>query len=75
MQPNLIAWLAPYQLHTGSVLPINARKKLEAVRKAAKLFGENWSDNGLRHSSASYHLAAFNDAAALALEMGHTGTT
>ncbi len=74
MQPNLVAWLTPYRLHRGSVLPINARKKLEAVRKAAKLFGESWSDNGLRHSFASYHLAAFNDAAALALEMGHTGT-
>lgn len=74
MQPNLVAWLTPYRLHTGSVLPTNARKKLEAVRKAAKLFGESWSDNGLRHSFASYHLAAFNDAAALALEMGHTGT-
>lgn len=74
MQPNLLAWLAPYRLHTGSVLPVNARKKLEAVRKVAKLFGESWSDNGLRHSFASYHLAAFNDAAALALEMGHTGT-
>lgn len=74
MQPNLVAWLAPYRLHTGSVLPINGRKKLEAVRRAAKLFGENWSDNGLRHSFASYHLAAFNNAAALALEMGHTGT-
>ncbi len=74
MQPNLAAWLTPYRLHTGSVLPVNARKKLEAVRKAAKLFGESWSDNGLRHSFASYNLAAFNDAAALALEMGHTGT-
>ncbi len=74
MQPNLVAWLAPYRLHTGSVLPVNARKKLEAVRKAAKLFGESWSDNGLRHSFASYHLAAFNNSAALALEMGHTGT-
>ncbi len=74
MQPNLVAWLVPYRLHTGSVLPTNARKKFEAVRKAAELFGESWSDNGLRHSFASYHLAAFSDAAALALEMGHTGT-
>ncbi|MDQ3253838.1 MAG: site-specific integrase, partial [Acidobacteriota bacterium] len=74
MQPNLIPWLAPYRLHTGSVLPLNARWKLESVRKAAQLFGESWPDNGLRHSFASYHLASFNSAAALALEMGHTGT-
>ncbi|MGI8435938.1 MAG: tyrosine-type recombinase/integrase [Chthoniobacterales bacterium] len=74
MQPNLVAWLAPYRLHTGSVLPINARKKLEAVRKVAKLVGESWPDNGLRHSFASYHLAAFHNLDALALKMGHTGT-
>ena len=32
----------------------------------------DWPDNALRHSFASYHLAHFKDAAALALEMGHT---
>jgi integrase len=73
IRPNLAAWLAPYRLHTGSVLPVNARKKLEAVRKTAKLL-EDWPANALRHGFGSYHLPAFNDAAALALEMGHTGT-
>jgi integrase len=31
-----------------------------------------WPDNALRHSFASYHVAHFKDAKALALEMGHT---
>ncbi|MDC0311193.1 hypothetical protein OAL06_03100, partial [Akkermansiaceae bacterium] len=34
----------------------------------------NWPNNALRHSFASYHLAAFQDASALALEMGHSTT-
>ena len=32
----------------------------------------DWPNNALRHGFASYHLAKFHDAAALALEMGHT---
>jgi integrase len=33
-----------------------------------------WPNNALRHSYASYHLARFNDAAALVLELGHTNS-
>ena len=51
IQPNLAEWLAPYGSITGGVVPENARKKLDAVRKAAGL--ERWSRNGLRHSFAS----------------------
>ena len=43
---------------------------LEATRVAAKI--HHWPSNALRHSFASYHLAHFNDAAALALQLGHT---
>jgi integrase len=74
IQPNLTKWIAPYRLHTGRVSPVSERKKLYAVRKAAKL-AKNWPNDALRHSFASYHLAKFNDAAALALEMGHTDTS
>lgn len=70
VQPNLSAWLAPYASRTGKVLPPNARKKEEAARAAAKL--ENWPNNGLRHSYASYHVAHFGDAARTAMEMGHS---
>jgi integrase len=71
IQPNLAQWLAPYGSMSGSVVPENARKKLDAVRKGAGL--ECWSRNGLRHSFASYRLAATNDAATVAAELGHSG--
>jgi integrase len=71
MQPNLVKFLAAYRKSQGLVAPVNSRKKIEAVRAAARL-GTDWPHDALRHSFASYHLAHFNDAALLALEMGHT---
>ena len=70
IQLNLAAWLAPYSSIGGAVVPVNARKKLDAVRRAAGL--KRWSKNGLRHSFASYRLAATNDAATVAAELGHS---
>ena len=70
MQPNLREWLRPYAEMTGSVVPVNARKKLDLVRKAAGL--ARWPQNGLRHSFASYRLAATHDAPRVASELGHT---
>src|SRR5207248_10808323 len=54
----------------GSVVPVNARKKLDFVRKAAGL--ARWPKNGLRHSFASYRLAAIHDAPRVAADLGHT---
>src|SRR6266566_2363545 len=70
IQPSLAKWLAPFGASGGAVVPVNARKKLDAVRKAAEL--KRWSKNGLRHSFASYRLAATNDAASVAAELGHS---
>lgn len=70
MQPNLEKWLAPFSNCRGPVCPPNLRKLTQKSRELAKL--EEWPSNALRHSFASYHLAHFKDAAALALEMGHT---
>jgi integrase len=70
IQDNLAAWIEPYIGRTGNVCPRNLRKLLEADRKAAGL--KSWPSNALRHGFASYHLAHFNDAAKLALELGHT---
>jgi integrase len=70
IQPNLAQWLAAYSGPSGAVVPVNARKKLDRVRKAARL--RRWSKNGLRHSFASYRLAATNDAAMVAAELGHS---
>jgi integrase len=70
MQPNLAAWLDPYKGRLGRVCPPNLRKLLEEDRRNAGL--KKWPPNALRHSFASYHLAAFDNAAKLALELGHT---
>jgi integrase len=56
--------------HSGKVTPENFEREFEALREAAGI--THWPANALRHSFASYHLAHFKDAAALALEMGHT---
>jgi integrase len=70
IQPNLAAWLQPHSGTFGQVVPSAARGKLEQVRKAAGL--KHWPKNGLRHSFASYRLAAIHDAPRVASELGHT---
>lgn len=70
IQPNLAAWLQPHARLSGSVTPPLYAKLLLTARDAAKI--TQWPPNALRHGFASYHLAHFNDAAALALELGHT---
>jgi integrase len=70
MQPNLREWLRPYAGLSGPVVPVNARKKLDLVCEATKL--ARWARNGLRHSFASYRLAATHDAPRVASELGHT---
>jgi integrase len=70
VQPNLAAWLRPYAGLTGRVVPAGARKRLVRARKQAGL--AKWPVNGLRHSFASYRLAAIHDAPRVAMELGHT---
>jgi len=71
--PNLKEWLQPVHKISGPVIPANLRWLLVDAREQAGI--SNWPSNALRHSYASYHLAHFNDAAALALQMGHTNTS
>jgi integrase len=54
------------------VTPAGYRVFLESARETAGIY--QWPQNALRHSFAPYHLAKFNDAAALALELGHTNS-
>jgi integrase len=70
IQANLATWLRPYVGLAGLVVPESARGKLDRVRKAANLV--RWPKNGLRHSFASYRLAAIHDAPRVASELGHT---
>ena len=70
IRPNLARWLSPYATRRGNVTPENYEKSLAHARAAAGI--KHWPNNALRHGFASYHLGKFNDAAALALELGHT---
>jgi integrase len=70
MQPNLAGWLRPYAGRSGRVVPAGARRKLDRVRKESGL--ARWPQNGLRHSFASYRLAAIHDAPRVSAELGHT---
>ena len=72
IRENLAAWLQPLAKTQGQVVTEDYRELLDAARTAAKI--TDWPSNALRHSFASYHLAKFQDAAALALEMGHTNS-
>jgi Site-specific recombinase XerD len=74
MQPNLREWLAPYRTRVGQVCPVNLQRKINDDRERAGLRA-GWPQNALRHSFGSYHLAQFNDAAKLALEMGNSPAT
>ena len=74
IQPNLGEWLAPYRTRIGRVCPVNLQRKINEDRERAGLRAE-WPQNALRHSFGSYHLAQFNDAARLALEMGNSPAT
>jgi integrase len=70
IQPNLAAWLLPFSTMKGRLAPEGYRSSLERVRKEAGL--ARWPNNGLRHSFASYRLAATSNAPLVASELGHT---
>jgi integrase len=70
IQLNLAKWLQPHAQLSGNLTPPNYRELLDRAREGAGI--DEWPQNALRHSFASYHLAKFNDAPALALELGHT---
>jgi integrase len=73
IQPNLAAWLAPFAGRKGKIWPEGGNYH-HATSTLAATLGQKWPQNGLRHSFASYHLARFQNANQLALEMGHTTT-
>jgi integrase len=73
--PNLQALLEIDRLGAGfkpTALGITQMKQMGIALDPVMLEGlKKWPSNGLRHSFASYHLAHFQDAARLALELGH----
>jgi integrase len=75
IEPNLAQWLAPYAGRTGGqIWPQDWRSYHAATARLSGDQGFEWRENGLRHSYASYHLAHFQSAETLALQMGHTSS-
>ena len=74
IRENLRAWLLPLQQTSGPVMPTEQiwRSRRDVAMSKAEIL--SWPANAPRHSFATYHLAHFKDAPALALEMGHTTT-
>lgn len=68
IQPNLLAWLAPYRDEKGKVF-FSRRKFRDAYRAAGF---EEWPLDVLRHSYGTYRLPVLKSAEALALEMGNS---
>jgi integrase len=83
--PCLEAWLRPL-IGSGSIQGGNFRRRYDETRRLAgfALRGNKrrrrededkslvpWPHDALRHSFASYHLAKYQNAPALALELGH----
>jgi len=65
--PNLRKWLA--QCPRTGIAPTSPRKRLVRLRDAAGI--TDWPSNAMRHSFATYHLAAFQDSPRTSHELGH----
>lgn len=66
MSPNLMTWLLPYRQPSGVIY--FSRRQFDAVRLKANV---HWTNDVLRHSYGSYHLARDENAAKTSLQMGH----
>ena len=67
--PNLAQWLALYRNRNGKVVKHSVERRTIVFAKGQ---GIPWPHNCLRHSYASYRLAAVADTARVALEMGNS---
>ena len=71
---TLAAWLPSCAKLSGLIIPFEGNRtlytRLAALAKKAGL--EAWPDNGLRHSCASYSLAATGDAVRVAYQLGNS---
>lgn len=69
----LVSYLTPYAKRRGPVVELDSqefRKRWEACRKDAGCVP--WPHDVLRHTYATYSLAAFNDIGKLSLQMGNS---
>jgi integrase/recombinase XerD len=74
MPENFKEWLLPYVRNRSGKLWIRDSMQYHIQLKASRIAAgiAAWPSNALRHSYASYHLGFHQNAAALALQMGHT---
>ena len=74
MLPALASWLARPGPPDARLAPVQSRRWHTVIRGLARQIGMNaWPANCMRHSFASYHLTAYQDAARTALILGHSG--
>jgi len=71
IEPNLREWILPYRKLSGNVAPPTGAHSPRPFAHALRNAGIEWKKNAMRHSFASYHLAAFKNPAATAMELGH----
>lgn len=69
---NLIKWLAPFARDKGPVSQGSARHIFKCRQDAATLAGVALPHNAARHAFASFHLAAYQNAALTAEALGHS---
>ena len=70
LSANLLEWLLPYRKLSGPIIaPGNYWRRLKRLSVAT---GIRWRSNGMRHSFASYHLAAYENSGKTALSLGHS---
>jgi len=83
MKDVLIDWIQPLAKAAGDVSPVNVYGRLKLFRRklrvkvtegAKKRPAVAWKQNALRHSFASYALAESENAAQVALWLGHAST-
>ena len=74
LMDNLRVWLAPLAQSSGTVVPLAdltiRQKRIKPARQRAGL--KHWPHDCLRHSAARYWLQIEDDAARVALWLGHT---
>lgn len=72
---NLRAWLTPVAKPAGPLVPGQLPRRLRQVWTKTQEYEsgniEQWHQDGLRHSFASYHLAHHKNAPLTSLQMGH----
>ena len=70
--PNLASWLDKYRKISGPVVENPTAFKRARERILAKMGKAQWTQDGARHSFASYHFKHFTNRDKLAEMMGHT---